>query len=549
MKFEPQHLKGDILGGLTTGIVALPLALAFGVASGLEGGAQAGLYSAIFLGYAAAIFGGTKPQVSGPTGPMTVVAAGLVATAGNPKALFTAVMLGGVLQILFGILKLGHYIRYIPKPVISGFMTGIGVIIILIQLQPMFGLPNPSGPMQAIAKIPNLTDSFIPGAILLSVGTVALIYLTPYFSKQIPGALLALVTMTTISVVFGFDVPRIGELSTSLPSLSLYIPDSSDFAHVLLAALTLAILGSLDTLLGSVVVDQIINTKHDSDKELVGQGMGNMVGGLLGGLPGAGATMRTLLNIRSGGVTGLSGVVHSTILLGVLLGLGPLAAKIPLSVLAGILLTVGISIIDYTGLRQLPRAPMPDRLVLIIVLVLTVFVDLITAVETGFLVASLLFFQDLSNRELTKSGTLTSSVRTDTEAERLLADSIQVLQAEGPIVFGTSEAFITTIEESSPTTRAIIIRATRVPLIDQTGAFAIQEFVTKMKNRGISVVFSGLPSAPTEALRRLGVIPQTIREDDLFDTFAEAVEGLNKKLLTTEDQQLRPQPYLAKVGG
>jgi SulP family sulfate permease len=549
MRLEKEHLKGDFFGGLTTGIVALPLALAFGVASGLEGGAQAGLYSAIFMGYVAAIFGGTKPQVSGPTGPMTVVAAGFVATVAEPRFLFVAVMLGGLIQIAFGLLKLGHYIRYVPRPVISGFMTGIGVIIVLIQIQPILGSPNEPGPVQALAGASEAIADLDVQALLLGLGTIALIYLIPRISKQIPAPLVALLVATVTSELMQLDVPKIGALPTALPKLALLVPSASAIPHVLLAGLTLAILGSLDTLLGSVVVDQVTNTRHDSDKELVGQGLGNTVSGMFGGLPGAGATMRTLLNIRSGGRTGLAGVVHSTLLTGILLGLGTYAALIPLPVLAGILVTVGFGIIDYQGLRLLRKSPVADRVVLLVVLSLTVFVDLITAVQMGFLVATLLFFKNLARREITSSGSLAPMVVPEPPASVELANRIQVIQAEGPIVFGTSEAFVEAFEESGPDVRAIILRMPRVPLVDQTGAYALQEFVNRMAQRGTIVVLSGLLEESSKVLRDLGVVPGAIPEDALFATVAEAVEGLNAKLKTAPEERLVPRPYLPKIGG
>lgn len=549
MKLELKFLKGDVFGGLTTGVVALPLALAFGVSSGLEGGAQAGLYSAIILGFVAAIFGGTKPQVSGPTGPMTVVAAGFVATASDPKNIFLAVALGGVLQVVFGFFGLGGYIRYIPRPVISGFMTGIGLIILCLQIQPMLGHPNEPGPVKALLGMGEALSGINVQALILGAIVLALIYIIPRISKAVPAALIALLIGTIFSEWQGFDVPKIGELPSGLPSFSFTLPQADAYLPILMAGITLAVLGSLDSLLGSVVVDQITNTRHDSDKELVGQGMGNLASGLFGGLPGAGATMRTLLNIRVGGTTGLSGVIHSTLLTAILLGLSKYAALIPLSVLAGILVSVGIGIIDYDGLRKLPKAPRPDQIVLVLVLSLTVFVDLITAVQMGFLLASLLFLKNLSDRELTRSGNLTSMVLTDGNDEAVnLAESVQVIQAEGPIFFGTSEAFVEAFDgnEEGPV-KAIIIRMTRVPVIDQTGAFALKEFVERMGHKNVVVMLSGLPELPLQVLRDLSIIPNTIPEDTVFPTLAEAVVGLNKKLEL--ENVLVPQPYLPKVGG
>lgn len=551
MKFEPKALRGDVFGGLTTGVVALPLALAFGVSSGLEGGAQAGLYGAIILGFIAAIFAGTKPQVSGPTGPMTVVAAAFVATAQEPRHLFWAVVLGGILQIVFGLVGFGHYIRYVPRPVISGFMTGIGVIIFCLQFQPLVGHKSRPGPVKALMDLPEALASINPQALGLGLFVVALIYLIPRISKSIPAALVALLIGTAISELWRFDVPKIGALPSGLPSLALSLPSANAFMPILMAGISLAILGSLDSLLGSVVVDQVTNTRHNSDKELVGQGMGNIMSGIFGGLPGAGATMRTLLNIRVGGTTGLSGVIHSTLLTAILLGLSKYASLIPLSVLAGILVTVGIGIIDYNGLRLLPKAPRADQSVLILVLLLTVFVDLITAVQMGFLLATLLFLKNLSDRELTRSGSLAPMVVAEEGSEAMrVAENVQVIQAEGAIFFGTSEAFTEAFEDSDTSElRAIIIRMPRVPVIDQTGALALAEFVERMAKRNVVVVISGLPEAPLKVLRDLGIVPKIISEDSVHGTLAEAVIGLNAKLGAEGDATLIPQAYLPKVGG
>lgn len=279
--------------------------------------------------------------------------------------------------------------------------------------------------------------------------------------------------------------------------------------------------------------------------------MGNMVSGMFGGLPGAGATMRTLLNIRVGGTTGLSGVIHSTLLTAILLGLSKYASLIPLSVLAGILVTVGIGIIDYKGLHLLPKAPRADQVVLILVLVLTVFVDLITAVQMGFLLATLLFLKNLSDRELTPSGSLTPMVVAEegTPAQGL-AENVQVFQVDGAIFFGTSEAFAEALDEiHTPGLRAIILRMTRVPVVDQTGAFALSEFVERMAKRKVVVVLSGLPELPIKVMRDLEIIPNSIPEDSIYDTLAEAVVGLNAKLGAEGEAELVPQPYLPKVGG
>lgn len=543
------HLRGDFFGGLTTAVVAIPLALAFGVATGMEGGAQAGLYSSILLGFVAALLGGTPQQVSGPTGPMTVVATAFLATGAQPIHFFMAVLLGGLMQIAYGLLGLGNFIRYVPRTVVSGFMSGIGVIILLLQIQPLLGNPSATGPLEALANSAEAWGRLNPTALLLGLGTIAVVYLFPRISKAVPGTLVALILLTAVSQLLGLNVPTIGELPSGLPQLHLAWPSAGALSAIFAAALTLSILGSLDSLLGSVVVDNVTGTKHDSNKELVGQGLGNMVAGAFGGLPGAGATMRTLLNIRSGGKTALSGIIHSLFLLAVLLGLSRYAAQIPLAVLAGILVTVGISIIDYQGLRLLRQSPRSDRIVLILVLVLTVLVDLIVAVQMGFLVACLLFLKNLNDRQITNSGTLTPMVETPTPEAKALADSVRVVQAEGPVFFGTSEAFFVSLQEDLSGVKAVIFRMPRVPLIDQTGAFTLRDFVWKMQEKGITVMLSGLPPEPQNVLRKLEIVPQTIPEWALQPSLAEAVETLSAKIAASPAEAFKPKPYLHKVGG
>jgi len=400
------HLRSDLLGGITAGIVALPLALAFGVQSGL--GASAGLYGAIFLGIFASLFGGTSTQISGPTGPMTVVTTTLVAMVvkehgglENGLGLILLVfVLAGFFQILFGALKLGQYIRYIPYPVVSGFMSGIGVIILALQLFPAAGLASPSTVTAVFKNLPDLLSTASIPSLMLTIATLAMIYLFPLLSKKIPGTLVALVLGTLAALVLKLEVPLIGEIPSGFPRPQTGSFASFELTWLLIAvgpALTLAGLGSIDTLLTSVVNDNLTRTKHHSNKELIGQGIGNMVAGFFGGLPGAGATMRTLVNIKSGGKTGLSGVIHGLFLLLTLVGLGSLVRHIPLPVLSGILITVGIGIIDKKGLKDLLKIPRADAVVMVAVLLLTVFVDLLQAVGIGMIIASVLFMKRIGD--------------------------------------------------------------------------------------------------------------------------------------------------------
>ena len=401
------NLRGDFFGGLTAGVVALPLALAFGLQSGM--GAIAGLYGAIAIGIIAAWFGGTPTQISGPTGPMTVVSAVVIATAiethgGNlSNALGTIIaifLLSGVFQILLGAFKIGQYIRYMPYPVVSGFMSGIGVIIIVLQIFPFFGHTSPKKILDIFSTLPSITGEINPASVALSLATIATIYIFPKITKLIPSALVALIVLTIISTMMGLDVKIIGDIPEGLPQLKIDSLTNVDWSHpmlLIIPALTLAALGTIDSLLTSIVADNMTKTQHNSNKELIGQGLGNIGAAMIGGIPGAGATMRTVVNINSGGKTRLSGVIHGLALLLVLLGAGAYAKLIPLPVLAGILITVGIGIIDYKGIKHIPYVPKADSIIMLVVLGMTVFVDLLQAVAVGMVLACVLFMKKMSD--------------------------------------------------------------------------------------------------------------------------------------------------------
>lgn len=351
-------IRGDLFGGITAAIVALPLALAFGVASGA--GALAGLYGAIAVGFFAALFGGTPTQISGPTGPMTVVMAGIVLQfAGSPGMVFTVVMLAGALQILFGLARFGRFIKLVPHPVVSGFMSGIGVIVIILQLAPLLGHAAPEGSnLVKLAAFPAMLARLDPQALALGILSFSIVMLTPpRLSRWVPAPLLAILAGTLAGIFLLPAAPVIGAIPAGLPSLHLPVIGLAEVPDIVRFALVLAFLGSVDSLLTSLVADSMTRTRHDSNRELIGQGLGNIAAGLCGGIAGAGATMRTLVNIRSGGRSGLSGAVHALVLLLLVLAFSGAAARIPLAVLGGILLKVGIDIIDWRNLRRAARLP------------------------------------------------------------------------------------------------------------------------------------------------------------------------------------------------
>ncbi|TKB12099.1 SulP family inorganic anion transporter [Desulforhopalus sp. IMCC35007] len=484
------QLKGDLFGGLTAGVVALPLALAFGVASGF--GAVAGLYGAIALGLFAALFGGTPTQISGPTGPMTVVfASAVMAFPGNPSAILGVVFFAGLFQIGFGLLKVGGFVRYIPYPVISGFMSGIGVIIILIQLHPLLGAPSVSSPIEAVLKLPQALSIVNNYSLILAFSTMAIVFFTPSrISAIIPSPLIALLGCTTLSIIFKFPVDTIGPIPAALPKVALPFFSPSLLSDILPMAMALAILGMMDSLLTSVVADSMTKTRHNSNRELIGQGLGNIFASIIGGLPGAGATMRTVVNIKAGGTTRVSGLSHSLFLLTILLGMGQYAAHIPLPVLAGILMKVGIDILDYRLLRMVKRIPGPDLAVMLIVFVTTVFVDLMIAVGVGVTLSSLMITYRISRQlEVDIKGVRHHEWQRDLEKslEEETDYRIRTLSVMGAFFFGTTAKMQEQVSKLIGT-KVVIINCLDVSFIDLSGYFALSEMIDRLKYEKIKTI-------------------------------------------------------------
>jgi SulP family sulfate permease len=472
--------KGDFFGGVTAAVIALPLALAFGVASGL--GASAGIWGAIILGFMASLFGGTSTQISGPTGPMTVVvASSIVALEGNIGLIVSMIILAGLFQIIFGVIKVGKFVQYIPYPVISGFMSGIGVIIIILQLKPFLGFDVDSGVVHTlITLIPDIVNMNIE-AVLLGVSALAIVYFTPQkISRYIPTPLLALVLLTIASLLLNLDVQRIGEIPNGLPSLVMPSFDLKLYSTIISLAFTLAILGSIDTLLTSIVADSITRTKHNSNKELLAQGLGNLCCGFTGSVPGAGATMRTVINVKSGGKTRYSGVIHAIVLLLIVLLLAPLASEIPLALLSGILIKVGIDILDYKFLRVWKESPKNDLLVMISVFFITVFFDLMIAVGVGILLACLLVVY-----RITKETAISLEDSKDYK-DFVVPEGTRIIRIDGAFFFGSSTFFESKINTILDT-RKIIIDISLVPFVDLTAIFTLKEFVSRLKDEGIEI--------------------------------------------------------------
>ncbi len=492
--FDFTHLRGDIYGGLTAGVVAIPLALAFGVASGL--GPMAGMYGAIIVGFFAAWLGGTPTNVSGPTGPMVVVLAGLFASlSGDVGLILTAVVLAGLFQIVFGVIKLGDFIRLVPYPVVSGFMSGIGVIIIILQLDATVGHMAPAGTISALKYLPTAFTDINISALIVAAVTLVVVYAWPTtWGKYLPAALAALVVGTVLSLFIG-TMPILGEIPSGLPSFRIPVFEQGAMMLVIEAAFILAVLGAIDSLLTSLVADNMTRTRHDSNQELIGQGVGNTVAGLFGGIAGAGATMRTVVNIRSGGHTKISGMIHSLVLAAVILGVGPIASYIPHAALAGVLIKVGLDIIDFSYLRNAHRGPRWDLALMALVLGLTVLVDLITAVGAGVVLAALAYVRQVAKTQLDDLLSRPLTATSDEERDLLekLVDRITVFEFGGPLSFGAAADVGHHVRERyRDGMHAIILDFQRVPFIDVSAVRAVETIACDAERAGKMVYITGM---------------------------------------------------------
>ena len=555
---ETNNIKGDVFGGITAGIVALPLALAFGIQafSGVDSpeassmGALAGLVGATLLGFFAALFGGTHSQISGPTGPMTVITASIVSGAwassqGNISAVILSISLAGIFcglfQVIFGLIRIGKYVRYIPYPVLSGFMSGIGVIIILQQIYPIIGKKSPASTLDMIINFPAaLADGVSVIALALGLACISLIVLVPKVTKKVPATLVALIAVTVVSLFTNLDSSlTIGNIPAGLPMpfFTKVQLDGIDWASVLEASLvpglTLAGLGSIDTLLTSVVADNITKTKHNSNQELIGQGIGNAVAGLFCGLAGAGATMRTVVNVKSGGRTQISGMIHAVLLLAILLGLGSLVKYVPLSVLAGILITVGWGIIDFRGFKDILRIPKSDAFVMMVVFLMTVFVDLLTAVGIGMVIACVLFMKragDLVENSYSAKALDTFDKESPWEDEKDIPEEIRnriyIERLDGPIFFGSITGFQRVMHDIPTNVKIVIIRMRRVPFMDQSGVYAMETAIKDLQAQGIKVLMTIIQPQPRYMLENHHIIPILIPKENTFETFEECTEYL-----------------------
>ncbi|EEY39394.1 SulP family inorganic anion transporter [Vibrio mimicus] len=546
-RFADLNLRGDLFGGVTTAIISLPLALAFGVASGA--GAEAGLWGAILVGLFAALFGGSSTLISEPTGPMTVIMTAILTTMvsrypeSGAAIAFTVVMMAGAFQILLGTLKLGKYITLMPYSVVSGFMSGIGVILIILQLSPLLGHPSPGGGvLGTLSALPELLANLKFSELFLGLMTLAILFFLPQkYRKQVPAQLVALVAVTLFSVIFfdTDDIRRIGEIPAGLPSIVVPTFNSEIFVTMVIDALVLGTLGCIDTLLTAVIGDSLTRKEHDSDRELQGQGIANMLAGLFGALPGAGATMGTVTNIQVGARSPLSGVTRALVLALVVLVAGGLTEPIPMAVLAGIAVYVGVNILDWAFIQRAHKISIQGMAIMYGVMLLTVFVDLIVAVGLGVFISNILVIERLSREQARQVKAISDADDDDvplTESERKLLDKangkVLFFYLSGPMIFSVSKA-ITRQHSSVDKYQAMILDLTDVPMIDVTVGLALENAIRDAQEANCEVYLLCPNEKTRSELEKFHVI-DLVPDQNMFTFRYEALNAAVKQVTVSE---------------
>ena len=543
ISYDVKSLRGDLFGGVTAAVVGLPVALAFGVASGL--GAVAGLYGAIAVGFFAAVFGGTKSQISGPTGPMAVAMAVVVAThADNLAAAFTIVIMAGLFQILLGVLRIGRFVAYTPYSVISGFMSGVGIIIILLQTLPFLGSSiADGGPLGAIQAWPDAISGINLSAFAIALVTLGVgIFWPNKFKKYLPPTLAALVAGTALGVLWLTNTPTIGEVPSGLPNVRLPDLSTSALAGAVQPALIIALLGSIDSLLTSLVADSMTRTRHDPNRELAGQGIGNMIAGFIGGLPGAGATMGTVVNIRAGGRTPLSGALRAIILLALVLGLGRYVEAIPHAALAGILIKVGWDIIDWRFITRIHRVQREHLLVMVVTLGLTVFLDLVTAVAIGLIAAAMASARQFERLEMDTVVSVplldSTFLGTDAQAQEWDAFSARVglVALRGNFTVASASKLISAISTDVREHEVVILDFSDTLYMDDSAALVIEQLIEGALADDTGCIVMALEGRPAITLTALNVLSQ-IPEDQIVKTLDEARVTAIRMLSQVQSEQ------------
>ena len=536
MKYDLKTFQGDVYGGITSAVVALPVALAFGIASGL--GAEAGIYGAIAVGFFASVFGGTRSQISGPTPSMTVAMAVIISTHANSLSeALIIVVLAGLIQVLLGVLRIGRFVVYTPHVVVSGFMSGIGIIIMLIQVLPFLGAPtSPEGPMGAVRALPAAIAGLNPSALAIALLALAITIFWPRRLERLaPAPLIALVAGSMMGILWLTGAPSIGSIPEGLPNFTLQLPDADFLLGALHPAIILALLGAVDSLLTSLVADSMTGTRHRPDRELVGQGIGNIVSGLFQGMPGAGATIGTVTNIRAGGSTPVSGVIRALFLLALLLGFGDYVEPIPHAVLAGILMKIGWDIVDWRLLRRIHRLRRDHLVVMLMTLLLTVAVDLVTAVAIGLIVAGMNHARQLKGLELDRVVSVPVLDRTFFAGEEgmEISDPLQarvgMVALRGTLTVASSRNLVSVIGADIKDHEVVIFDFSEARFLDDSAAMVIEQLLKVAGDADTSVIVVGLSGGVAEMIDALDVL-RGVPGDQVVSRLDQA-RGIARKLL------------------
>jgi SulP family sulfate permease len=526
--------RTDVIAGVTVGVVALPLALAFGITSGM--GATAGLVTAIVAGFVAAVLGGSNVQVSGPTGAMTVVLAPVVARHGV-HAVYVVGLMAGALVLVAAFLRLGRYLAFVPWPVVEGFTVGIAILIFLQQVPSALGVPKPKGENSAVVAGRAVVRAFGHGralSILLVGVVVAAMIVLPRLHRALPSSLLAVALATGIAQVGHLDVARIGAIPSALPHPSLPNVSFGAMNDLFSAALAVAALAALESLLSAKVADGMADTaRHDPDRELFGQGAANVASALFGGMPATGAIARTAVNVRAGARTRVSAIVHSVVLVGVVMFGGGLVARIPLAALAGVLMVTAVRMVEVHNVRAVIRATRSDAIVLLLTALATIAFDLIVAVEIGVAVAAV-----LALRSVARSGAATAeSMNVElgaTEAAELLHAGIVTYRLDGALFFGAAQRFLTELTNVADV-RVVVLRLPALQVLDATGAQALGEIVSELEARGITVLVKGPRPEHRRTLAAVGVLDHLAHESHVFDRLDDALAHARRHALGITD--------------
>ena len=526
--YDLQRFRGDLSGGFTSAVVTLPVALALGLASGL--GATAGLYGAIAVGFFAALFGGTRAQLSAPTVPTTVALAVIITSFSfNLAEALTVIVLAGLLQVFMGVSGIGRYVAYTPYMVVSGFMSGIGIIMIMIQVLPFLGAPAaPGGTLGAIYALPEAIANINASAFAIGVLTVALASLWPRrLARLIPAPLVALMVGTLAGVLWLTEAPVVGDVPVQLPELQLEIPSAGFLARALQPAIILALLGAVHSLLTSLLADSLTGGRHNPNRELVGQGIGNMVSGLFGGLPGAATTVGTAINIRAGGRTRASGALSAVALLLFLLGLGRYVEPIPRAALAGLLMKVGWDIIDWHLLARLHRIRREHLTVMMITLGLTVFVDLVTGIAIGLIAAAMAHVRQLERLEMDSVVSVPLldqeffTHRQDEPPDDAYRARAGLLALKGSFTVASSNRLASAISADIKDHEVVIFDFSRATYLDDSAAMVIKKLMDIAREEQTEFVVMGLSGPVAETLEALDVLRQ-VPESQIVATLDEA---------------------------